>query len=797
NRLNLNQILTSLFLITFIIAIGTYFVIQYFVVNKERMLIYFGLILLLHGLYLSLMEEQLLYFLWKYSFNQRIFMQSVSIIGTSILLPTLVREIYGEYLREPFRTIYWSIICFMTPLIVLFALLDLPYLMNGSLFIYLSIIIGVLFFSVYKLFSIINFNEMTTIYAFIFGLNISFYLLFNFIRVVFTVHLFYLPYLLAMGVLLSGVFLITHVNKINSDRVRVLTDDLFENYTRETEFISKLTKKLGTTFSDINYQLQMINQEGQLSSKQMSHLTIINHYINTISSFIDRMEESTGLTSEDEHFALETMNVHAVIQVVIEDLRLNQRPSYNLTLENRFPIDAPTINSNSKRLYTVIYQVINNAIENTPSGSIVVSGHVEDDVATVIIKDTGIGIEKKNLNKIFTHFYQIKPDDDKFGLGLPVSKRLIESLGGSIKITSKLNTGTTCTLTLPSKDVEIEDHMTFCTCPEAKSSDTILLVTDVNLETSHIMTSLREKGYNVRHVPDIDGLEYHLNNSQLSLIILGWTTDKIQFNYYARKVRKQASSSSLPLLLLGTPQTLTSLEMIEDLDIDAYLQRPLNIDTLVANIDFLLTSKRAVEKGRLKELRYLYSQISPHFLHNAINNIIGISYRDTESSRKMLANLSIYLRAKLNIHSQNELIHLDDEVELLLAYLDIEKLRFDDTLELDIDIDETLNAKIPPLTLQPLAENSIVHGYKQGKKLKLSIGINRVQDEFIEITIRDNGRGISKQRMESITQGTTNRVGLKSVVDRIDLLRNAKISIESEEDIGTMITILIKEEREL
>lgn len=794
NHLDLSQILSSLFLITFIIAIGSYFVIQYYVVNKERMFICFGIILLLHGLYLSVMGEQLLFYIWEYTFTQRLIVQAISILGTFILLPTLVREIYGEFLKEPFKSIYRSIIIYLTPLIIVFSLLNLKVLVYGSISIYLCTILGVLFFSVYKLFTHVKLDEKTTVYAFVFGLNISLYMLFNFLRIVLTLHLFYLPYFLGLGVLLSGTFLITHVNKLNYDRVILLTDDLFENYTRESQFISKLTKKLSTTFSDITYQLHAFNQEDQLSLKQMNHLTTINHQINTISSFVDRIEQSTEFTLEEGQLSLGAISLHTIIQEVIQDLSLSQKPAYNLTIENKFPIDAAVINSDSKRLYHILYQVIANAIENTPFGSIVVSGKVNDDIATVEITDTGIGIEKKYLSKIFTHFYQIKPQEEKFGLGLPVSKRLIESLGGSIRISSKVNIGTTCTLTIPSENIADKDPLELMIEPKTKHQNTILLVKDTNLETSHIITTLNGKGYNVTQATDMESLEYHLNTTPLELIILDWTTDQTQFNYYARKIRSQFTSSSLPLLLFGTPQTLTSFEMIEDLDIDAYLQRPLNIETLIANIDFLLTSKIALEKGVLKELRYLYSQISPHFLHNAINNIIGISYHDSDTSRKMLTNLSIYLRAKLNIHSQNALIRLDEEIELLLAYLDIEKLRFDDTLELDIDIDDTLNAKLPPLTLQPLAENAIVHGYKQGEPLKLIIRVVRAQNGFIEIIIRDNGKGISEERMESIKQGTTNRVGLKSVMDRINLLRNAKFHIESEEDIGTLITILLKEE---
>lgn len=794
DHLNITQILGTLFLITFIIAIGSYFVLQYLVIDQNRMFLYFGIILLLHGIYLSVMGEQVLFIIWEYNFTERLVIQAISAIGIFILLPKLVQEIYGDFLRKPFDTIYNYILLLLTPITIIFAFLETTFLMTVTLIIYIFTIIGVLFFSVYVLFTHIKKDEKTTFYAFAFGLSISLYILFNILRVVFSVHLFYLPYMLSFCALLSGTFLITQTNKINHDRVISLTDDIFESYARESQFISKFTKQLRTTFSDATYNLYAVSQEGYLSLKQKNHLTNINIGINAISSLLDQIEQSTVPISEEIQVNLVPISIHDIIQEVVQDLSYSQRSTSDLIIDNAFPINLPPINTDPNRLYQVFYQVIANAIENTPSGTITINGSIDHGVAKVEIIDTGIGIEKKHLNKIFTHFYQINPQEDKFGLGLPFSKRLIESLNGSIKISSKKDMGTICTLTIPNQKISLEDHSEFEAVNETINQPNILLIKDSNLETKHIITALNKRGFNVYYVSDLSSLNHYLETMELELIIIDWETNHTQFSYYAKAIREQYNSASISILLLGTPKTLTSFKMIDALEIDAYLHRPLSIDTLIANIDFLLESKSAVKKGVQQELRYLYSQISPHFLHNAINNIIGISYQDPDIARKMLTNLSVYLRAKLNIHSQNTLIRLDEEIGLLIAYLEIEQLRFDDALELDIDIDDTLEAKIPPLTLQPLAENAIVHGYNQDRPLKLMIRISQIPNGLIEIIIQDNGSGISDSRMESIKQGSTKRIGLKSVMDRINLLSGAKFNIESEENIGTLITILLKED---
>jgi two-component system LytT family sensor kinase len=109
------------------------------------------------------------------------------------------------------------------------------------------------------------------------------------------------------------------------------------------------------------------------------------------------------------------------------------------------------------------------------------------------------------------------------------------------------------------------------------------------------------------------------------------------------------------------------------------------------------------------ELRALQSQINPHFLFNALNTLYGVIPREAAGARRTVLNLADIFRYSLQ--TPDKLISLADELEIVRAYLEIEKLRLGTRLRVEIDADEALsNMKIPVLSIQPLVENSSRHG---------------------------------------------------------------------------------------
>ncbi|WMC11006.1 sensor histidine kinase [Oceanimonas pelagia] len=143
----------------------------------------------------------------------------------------------------------------------------------------------------------------------------------------------------------------------------------------------------------------------------------------------------------------------------------------------------------------------------------------------------------------------------------------------------------------------------------------------------------------------------------------------------------------------------------------------LNINrTLGEGIARLLSSQilfgRFVQQQSLltqAELKLLQAQVNPHFLFNALSTIGAITRRDPNKARQLLQQLSQFLR--INLKRTTGLVTLGDELEHIHAYLTIEKARFIDKLQVDIDIPASLHGvRVPAFTLQPIIENAVKHG---------------------------------------------------------------------------------------
>jgi sensor histidine kinase YesM len=191
-------------------------------------------------------------------------------------------------------------------------------------------------------------------------------------------------------------------------------------------------------------------------------------------------------------------------------------------------------------------------------------------------------------------------------------------------------------------------------------------------------------------------------------------------------------------------------------------------------------------------MNFLYAQIQPHFLYNTINTIIAYCRTDPEQSRKLLIELSTYLRGKFK-NKKDMYTSLSDEIELIKSYLTIEQIRFKDRLSVEYDIDDECNMLIPCLLLQPIVENAVKHGLipkKEGGKLSISV---KREDDSIVVRIKDNGIGMDIKRLPDILQGSENEtgIGLGNTNERLKQYYNTQIKAQSEIGKGTQITVTI------
>jgi two-component system sensor histidine kinase YesM len=231
-------------------------------------------------------------------------------------------------------------------------------------------------------------------------------------------------------------------------------------------------------------------------------------------------------------------------------------------------------------------------------------------------------------------------------------------------------------------------------------------------------------------------------------------------------------------------------------------------NSMVGSINELMSEVQESNKQKsLLELKQneikfkmMASQINPHFLFNALESIRMKSHLKGQTEIARVVRLLGKMMRK-NLEVGNWKISLSNEIDTVSCYLDIQKFRYEDRLSYELVIDPKAGqVGIPPLIIQPLVENAVIHGLENRE----AGGLVRVEvsdaGAVVLVRVTDNGDGMSKQRIEEIYRSLedkqdqeTNRIGLRNVHLRLQLTYGTEygLTIESEPGIGTQVSFSI------
>lgn len=219
----------------------------------------------------------------------------------------------------------------------------------------------------------------------------------------------------------------------------------------------------------------------------------------------------------------------------------------------------------------------------------------------------------------------------------------------------------------------------------------------------------------------------------------------------------------------------------------AYLSIVVSIEILFLfvnvqkNIDLANEAKRSQEV----EVRLMMSQIQPHFIYNVLSSISTLIKIDPEKAQKGLDTFTEYLRANLSSMTGTGLIPFSDEFKHIVTYLALEKMRFEDRLSVEYDI-QTKDFKVPPLSIQPLVENSVKHGILkniEGGKIKIK---TYEDNEAHYVDIDENGVGFDITKLK---KDDNKHFGINNVSYRLKTMCHSDIKIDSEVGKGTHVVI--------
>jgi two-component system sensor histidine kinase YesM len=258
---------------------------------------------------------------------------------------------------------------------------------------------------------------------------------------------------------------------------------------------------------------------------------------------------------------------------------------------------------------------------------------------------------------------------------------------------------------------------------------------------------------------------------------------------------------SRPIKLLAD-----SMKMIEKGNFDTQVdvnssneigQLGLRFNRMTAKIkELMIQNIQEQELKRKSELKALQAQINPHFLYNTLDSIIWMA-EVKKAGEVVLMVSSLAKLFRLSLSKGDEIIPIRNEIEHIKSYLTIQKMRYKDKLDFEIEVEDSiLSYKTIKIILQPLVENSIYHGIKNKDRAGLvRITGSRVGDKIV-LSVIDNGIGMAPETLEALLQKPVSSeqgsgMGVNNVNQRIKLYYGEEYGLqyESEPDQGTTVHI--------
>lgn len=221
----------------------------------------------------------------------------------------------------------------------------------------------------------------------------------------------------------------------------------------------------------------------------------------------------------------------------------------------------------------------------------------------------------------------------------------------------------------------------------------------------------------------------------------------------------------------------------------AYASIIVAIEVLFVFIGVEKNFQISMQKEKIKDaqINIMLSQIQPHFVYNSLSAISTLITIDPEKAQEALDNFTEYLRRNLSSLTDVKLIPFEDELKHIETYISLEKLRFDDRINVIYDL-KTTDFNVPVLSIQPIVENAIKHGIlKKVEGGTLKISTYEAEDSYV-IEIEDNGVGFNNDDVKR----EENHYGIDNIEYRIKNMCNGSLDIKSVINKGTIVTITLK-----
>ncbi|MCJ8268581.1 MAG: ATP-binding protein [Psychrosphaera sp.] len=659
------------------------------------------------------------------------------------------------------------------------------------------------------------------------------------------------------------------------------------------EFLANTSHELRTPLNGIiGLTESLIDGIGGPQSKtSLANLSMVVASGKRLSNLVNDILDFSKLKNHNLTLNIQSIDLYSMTEVVLTLSRplVGQK---NIELINSVKKDSPGVLADENRLVQILHNLVGNAIKFTEAGKITVSAVTSDEGIDISVTDTGIGIDKKHFATLFESFEQIEGDAQReqsgTGLGLSVSKQLVELHGGTIAVESELGKGSTFSFnTLANQTiarlhcfesdefenaeienswVETDEPETVHTGPATGKQYRILLVDDEPVNRQVLNNHLSMQNYELIEAPGgHEALKAIDKDGPFDLILLDVMMPQISGYEVCSKLRETYAANDLPVIFLTAKNQVTDMVQSFAVGANDYLTKPVSKQELLARVEthlkfldihrnlegkvlertmeLIKIQQQLIQSEKMAALGTLTAGVA-HEINNP-NNFVqvstGVLERDLTDLHQFLIELAgdaeeevlasfktrfnlLYAhlstikdgteRIKLIVQDLRAFTQLDSAEEktvvvtdLLQSTINLVSSQYQTIISFVTDFKNQPELYCLPAQLNQVFMHLIVNACyaietkQQGDdgstddKGEIVVGC-QVIDDSIEITIKDNGCGMTEQTKTKLFEPfyTTKEVGDGtglglSISFGIVQKHNGEIWAESELGVGTTFVV--------
>ncbi len=547
------------------------------------------------------------------------------------------------------------------------------------------------------------------------------------------------------------------------------------------EFLANTSHELRTPLNGIIGLAESIRDGalGKLSDTIKEHLGLITASGRRLSGLINDLLDFSRLKNSDLHLNVGPVDMRTLTDTVLAVSKqlINGK---DLVLQNRIPENLPCVQGDELRLQQILYNLVGNAIKFTNSGEVKVTAVQKDGMVEISIMDTGIGIPQAHFDTIFESFEQVQGSEsrphDGVGLGLAITRNLVELHQGSIGVSSTPNQGSTFYFTLPvshetpAPDLDkglpvatalssVENNAPLPLMPDRpleanmETAQTILAVDDDPINLQVVVNQLSFQN-NVRVHTRMNGpeaLEWIEQKGRPDLVLLDIMMPGMTGYEVCRTLRQKHAATDLPVIILTAKNRVTDLAQGFACGANDYLTKPFAKDELLARVRTQLDLKHSYEtfKENLKlkkdiEQRKL-TELDLRMMQRRLSRILD-----------SLDDAIIAVNAGQEINFSNVQLEklLGYEAETLLGQPVKRLFPSGNQFKIQEILDMVVKNDLPPEEIDPIENARLLHRDSSQIPCRLQFALLDMDNEQLLVMILQKQTALFRNKKNGVDQGT-------------------------------------------